>query len=88
MKQAIILDKSSVKVIGASGQISLGKQYAGRQVLVEEPDEGVWVIRTARVIPDNEQWLHTKKNQASLERALDFAETHEPEETADPVAFP
>ncbi len=28
----------SVKVIGANGQISLGKQFAGRQVLVEEQD--------------------------------------------------
>jgi hypothetical protein len=28
--------KVSVKVVGASGQISLGKEYAGRQVLVEE----------------------------------------------------
>jgi hypothetical protein len=27
--------KASVKVIGANGQISLGKQYAGRLVLVE-----------------------------------------------------
>ena len=27
--------KSSVKVVGANGQISLGKEFAGRQVLVE-----------------------------------------------------
>lgn len=46
-----------VKVIGTNGQISLGKQYAGRQVLVEEPEPGVWLIRTATVIPDNERWL-------------------------------
>ena len=25
----------AVKLVGANGQISLGKQYAGRQVLVE-----------------------------------------------------
>ena len=31
----------SVKVIGANGQISLGKQFAGRQVLVEEKEAGV-----------------------------------------------
>jgi len=31
-----IYRKASVKVVGASGQISLGKEYAGRQVLVEE----------------------------------------------------
>ena len=27
---------AAVKMVGANGQISLGKQYAGRQVLVEE----------------------------------------------------
>jgi len=37
----------TVKVIGANGQISLGKQFAGRQVLVEEREPGVWIVRTA-----------------------------------------
>ena len=46
-----------VKSVGASGQISLGKEYAGRQVLVEMPAEGVWIIKTARIVPDNEAWL-------------------------------
>ena len=32
---------STVKMIGANGQISLGKKYAGRQVLVEEHAPGV-----------------------------------------------
>ena len=48
----------TVKVVGASGPISLGKQFAGRQVLVEEKEAGVWLIRTATVIPDKERWLH------------------------------
>ena len=47
---------TSVKVVGANGQISLGKQFAGRQVLVEEREPGVWMVRTATVIPDNERW--------------------------------
>ena len=40
----------AVKVIGSNGQISLGKQFAGRQVLIEEPEPGVWLVRTATVI--------------------------------------
>lgn len=39
----------AVKVIGANGQISLGQHFAGRQVLVEEQETGVWLIRTATV---------------------------------------
>ena len=59
----------TVKVIGANGQISLGKQFAGRQVLVEEQETGVWLIRTATVIPDNERWLHQPEAAADLARA-------------------
>ncbi len=43
-----VLDRNvAVKVIGASGQISLGKEYAGKQVLIEEKEPGVWLVRTA-----------------------------------------
>jgi len=44
---AIAAHSPTVKVVGANGQISLGKQYAGRQVLVEEREPGVWIVRTA-----------------------------------------
>lgn len=68
--------KSSVKVIGANGQISLGKEFAGRQVLVEEQEPGVWLVRTAQVIPDNERWLHQPTARADLNRALNWAQRH------------
>lgn len=68
----------SVKVIGANGQISLGKQYAGRQVLVEEQEAGVWLVRTATVIPDNERWLHQPQAAADLENALCWAQANPP----------
>jgi len=67
---------TSVKVVGANGQISLGKQYAGRQVLVEEQEAGVWLIRTATVIPDNERWLHASQAAADLARAVAWADEH------------
>jgi len=60
----------AVKVIGANGQISLGKQYAGRQVLVEEHEPGVWLVRTATVVPDNERWLHEPQAAAQLQAAM------------------
>jgi len=63
----------SVKVIGTNGQISLGKQFAGRQVLVEEPEPGVWLIRTATVVPDNELWLHQPEAARDLKRALSWS---------------
>ena len=77
-----ILDvKTSVKVVGANGQISLGKEFAGRQVLVEEREPGVWVVRTALVIPENELWLHQPQAKHDLQRAIAWAESHPPQES-------
>ena len=68
-----LASNSSVKVVGSNGQISLGKQFAGRQVLVEEREPGVWLVRTATVIPDNERWLHEPQTAADLRSAITWA---------------
>ena len=65
-----------VKLVGANGQISLGKQFAGRQVLVEEREPGVWLVRTATVIPDNERWLHSEAASIGLREAMEWAQSH------------
>ena len=62
-----------IKTIGNSGQISLGKEYAGRTVIVEQVEPGVWSIRTAQVIPDNERWLHTPEARSDLDKALEIS---------------
>ncbi|MGD1097809.1 MAG: hypothetical protein ABSB35_38195 [Bryobacteraceae bacterium] len=67
-----------VKTIGSSGQISFGKQHAGRTVTVEEIEEGVWLVRTARIIPDNELWLHESAVKKTLDRAIEWAEKNPP----------
>jgi len=67
-----------VKTIGASGQISIGKQHAGRTVTVEEVDDGVWVVKAARVIPENELWLHQLPAKEKLDRAVAWAGKHPP----------
>ena len=59
-----------VKQVGVSGQISLGKEYAGRTVLIDSSEPGVWVIKTAQTIPDFELWLHQPEASAQLDRAL------------------
>ena len=81
-----VKSKVSVKVVGSNGQISLGKQFAGRQVLVEEREPGVWLVRTASVVPDNERWLHEPQARLELERALDLAEGTPPQESGPAAA--
>lgn len=78
---ATIVSHPSVKVIGANGQLSLGKRFAGRQVLVEEQEPGVWLVRTATVIPDNERWLHEPQSAADLQSALAWAQANPPDDS-------
>jgi hypothetical protein len=65
-----------IKTIGASGQITLGKEYSGRSVVVEELEPGVWMVKLGKFIPDNEQWLHEAENKAKLDSAIAWAEAN------------
>ncbi len=68
----------AVKLVGANGQKCLGKQYAGHQVLVEEREPGVWIVRTVTVIPDNERSLHEPKVADALEAAMAWSASQAP----------
>jgi hypothetical protein len=72
------IHSKSFKVVGQNGQISLGKQFAGRQVIVEEQETGVWLIRTASIIPDNERWVNTPKASSDLKAALAWSAKNPP----------
>ena len=60
----------NVKTISAGGQISLGKKYAGRQVIVDQLEEGVWMVKTSVTIPENELWLWTEPFKSQLDQSL------------------
>jgi hypothetical protein len=70
-----------VKTVGSSGQISIGKQYAGRHVLVDEREPGVWVIKLGDFVPDNERWLHDPEVKAQLDKSLAWLSQNPPRET-------
>jgi hypothetical protein len=73
--------QTQIKTVGASGQISLGKEYAGRHVIIEEIEEGVWLIKTASIIPDSEMWMHEEPAKSRIDRAIKWAEETKPSET-------
>lgn len=70
-----------IKTIGSSGQIALGKQYAGRHVLVEETEPGNWIIKVGELIPDSERWLHSPDVKETLNGALAWVAQNPPAET-------
>ena len=70
-----------VKVVGKSGQISLGKKFAGQQMLVEEIEPGEWRIRAAVVVPRRQAWVHTEAMQTRLAEAIDRVQSTKPKDT-------
>ena len=70
-----------VQTIRDSGEVALGEEHAGRQVLIEEIERGVWVIKLGDFIPDSEQWLHKREAQATLQRGIRWAEENAPQES-------
>ena len=70
-----------LKMVGASGQVSLGKKYAGKYFEMIEWEDGTVVMVPMRVIPESEAWLHTPELKAQLERAEAWFREHPPTET-------
>lgn len=70
-----------IKTVGSSGQITLGKKFAGQTVMLTEMDTGVWLLKVGRFIPDNEKWIHHSQVQQDLDNAIEWAEKNSPEET-------
>jgi len=72
---------STVKTIGKSGQIAIGKEHAGRKVLVDEVQPGVWVVKLGEFVPDSERWLSHSQVSDELDEAIHWAEANAPRET-------
>jgi CRISPR/Cas system CMR subunit Cmr4 (Cas7 group RAMP superfamily) len=67
-----LTQKSEIKTISSSGQISLGKAFAGKRVMLERLEDGRWVVTPVQVIPEHLLWAHTPEVTARLERHLDW----------------
>lgn len=77
------MQNQQVKVIGVNGQLSLGKEFAGKTVLVDHVNNDTWVIKIGKFVPDSEKWLHRDDNLSKLDRAIEWAEENEPKDNFD-----
>jgi hypothetical protein len=67
-----------VKTVGKNGPIAIGKEYAGRHILVDQVDPGVWILRLGQFVPDRERWLHFDETGRVIDEAVDWAEKNPP----------
>lgn len=58
-----------VKMVGSSGQLSLGKRFAGEYYELEHLPDGAIVLRPMKVVPASEAWVHEPQVQYQLAKA-------------------
>ena len=75
-----------VKVIGGNGQLSLGKEFAGQMVLIDQLDNGTWLIKTGEFIANSEKWLYQGDSLVRLDKALSCAAKNKPTDNFDEIA--
>ena len=71
----------SVKVVGRSGQISLGKRFAGKRLRVEYRNDGSIVLTSVVMVPETELWTVKEPHRSRINRGLSWAAQNSPSET-------
>ncbi|HUE44654.1 MAG TPA: hypothetical protein VMO81_00225 [Aestuariivirgaceae bacterium] len=74
-------DQVEIKVVGKSGQISLGKSYAGKTLRLERRQDGTMVLTAVALVPESQLWTLEEPHRSRIERGLTWAAETEPRET-------
>jgi hypothetical protein len=74
-------ERVEIKVVGKSGQISLGKSYAGKILRLERRPDGTMVLTSVAMVPESQLWTLQEPHRSRIERALAWAEKTPPAET-------
>lgn len=66
-------DQVEIKVVGKSGQISLGKSYAGKTLRLERRRDGTMLITAVAVVPESQLWTLEEPHRSQIARGLTWA---------------
>ena len=73
--------ETEIKVVGRSGQISLGKRYAGKTLRLERRADGSVVLTAVALVPERQHWTLEEPHRTQIERGLAWAAETAPLET-------
>ena len=77
---------SEIKVVGKSGQISLGKRYAGKTLELQRLEDGSLLLRAVAMVPESQLWTLQEPHRSRIARGLAWAAETKPRES-DPDAL-
>lgn len=73
---------TQLKRVGTSGQITLGKKYAGQTFqIIEDEESGKITLVLGHFVPLKEIWLQEEPTKSKLAKAIRYSEKHPPRET-------
>jgi hypothetical protein len=72
---------AAIKVVGKSGQISLGKSYAGKTLRLEHLEDGSILITSVAVVPESQLWTIEEPDRSRIARGMAWAAKTAPAET-------
>ena len=82
MKQeAATRDRVEIKIVGKSGQISLGKSYAGKMLSLERRRDGTVILTAVAMVPESQLWTLQEPHRSRILRGLAWATKTPPGET-------
>lgn len=74
-------ENTELKIVGKSGQISLGKRYAGKTLQVARNEDGTITLTPVAVIPESQAWVFQEPHWSRLQEGLEWAKANAPKET-------
>lgn len=65
--------QGEIKVVGKSGQISLGKRYAGKTLELQRLGDGSLLLRAVTMVPESQLWTLDEPHRSRIARGLAWA---------------
>ncbi len=72
---------AEIKVVGKSGQIALGKGFAGKALRVEHGRKGGILLTPGGVVRESQLWTVAEPHRSRIARGLAWAASEPPVET-------
>ena len=76
-----LADRVEIKVVGKSGQISLGKRFAGKTLRLVQRADGTMTLTAVAMVPESQLWTLQEPHRGQIERGLEWASKTPAKET-------
>jgi putative transposon-encoded protein len=80
-KDAQQVERGEIKRVGKSGQISLGKRYAGKTFSVRHRSDGSLLLTAVAMVPESLLWTLQEPHRSAILKGMTWASSAPPAET-------